>query len=47
VNDSYLMGAKSGWGSMTSDGIKVTVDKWSSFLPFGFFATTAHAAQNR
>jgi len=33
VNDSFLMGAKSGWGSLTADGIKVTVDKLPVFFP--------------
>jgi len=30
------MGAKSGWGSMTADGIKVTVEKWPVFFPSDF-----------
>jgi len=36
VNDSFLMGAKSGWGSMTAERIKVTVDKLPVFFPSDF-----------
>jgi hypothetical protein len=46
VNDSFLTGAKKRLGSMTADGIKVTVDKWPVFFPSDFPRRPAHAAQN-
>jgi|GEM_PF-6047429 len=33
MNDSFATGAKSGWGSLTADGVKVTVGNGPVFFP--------------